>query len=130
MKEEAKVLKIFQLSHPLMTTEWLSILGDKYQKALPFNWMMVTDVKEADVVVWDGVITPKSAPLVGPLVEEFKQNKILLLVGESMTSLRNHPLVKLAGLDDLRFVEISGWSILPEEILGAIEVCHQKLTNV
>lgn len=130
MKEEAKVLKIFQLSHPLMTTEWLSIFGDKYHNALSFKWMMVTDIKEADVVVWDGVITPKAAPLLGPLLEEFKQNKILLLVGESMTSLRNHPLVKLASLDGLRFVEISGWSILPEEILGAIEVCHQKLTNV
>ena len=130
MKEETKVLKIFHLSHPLITTEWLSVLGDKYQKSLAFNWSIVTDLKEADVVVWDGVITPKLSPMIQPLMEEFKQNKILLLVGEALTSLRQHPMVKLASIDDLRYVEISGWSILPEEILAALEACNQKVTHV
>lgn len=130
MKEEAKVLKIFHLSHPLMTTEWTAVLGDKYSNSLPFSWSFVNNIQEAQVVVWDGVITPKMEPLLAPLLEDFKQTKVLLLVGESMTSLKNHSMVKLVSLDDLRYVEISGWSVLPEEILGAIEACNQKLNHV
>lgn len=130
MKEEAKVLKIFHLSHPLMTTEWTAVLGDKYNNSLPFSWSFASNIQEAQVVVWDGVMTPKMGPLLGPLLEDFKQTKVLLLVGESMTLLKNHSIVKLVSLDDLRYVEISGWSVLPEEILGAIEACYQKLNHV
>lgn len=130
MKETAKVYKIYQLSNPLMNTEWPAVLGDKFHKALSFEWAMTTDLKEADIVVWDGVISPKSASLLNPLIEELKQNKVLLLVGESMTSLRNHPMVKLVSTEGLRYVELSGWGVLPEEVLGALEACHQKLTHV
>lgn len=130
MKETAKIFKVYQLSNPLMNTEWPAVLGDKYQKALSFDWAMTTDFNEADIVVWDGVISPKSATLLAPVMEEFKQNKVLLLVGESMTSLRNHPMVKLLSTEGLRYVEVSGWGVLPEEVLGALETCHQKLTHV
>lgn len=130
MKETAKIFKVYQLSNPLMNTEWPTVLGDKYQKALSFDWAMTTDFNEADIVVWDGVISPKSATLLAPVMEEFKQNKVLLLVGESMTSLRNHPMVKLLSTEGLRYVEVSGWGVLPEEVLGALETCHQKLTHV
>ncbi|WP_408099098.1 hypothetical protein ACJVC5_09315 [Peredibacter sp. HCB2-198] len=130
MKETAKVLKIYQLSNPLLNTEWLSILGDKYQKTLSFEWSLTNDINEAEIVVWDGVISSKSGSILAPLIEEFKEKKVLLLVGESVTSLRNHPMVNLVSLDELRYVEISGWGVLPEEVLGALEVCHQKLTHV
>ncbi|WPU66191.1 hypothetical protein [Peredibacter starrii] len=130
MKETAKVYKVYQLSNPLMNTEWPAVLGDKFHKALSFEWATTTDFKEADIVVWDGVISPKSAALLSPLIEELKQNKVLLLVGESMTSLRNHPMVKLVSAEGLRYVELSGWGVLPEEVLGALEACHQKLTHV
>lgn len=130
MKETAKIFKVYQLSNPLMNTEWPAVLGDKYHKVLSFDWAMTSDFKEADIVVWDGVISPKSAALLAPVMEELKQNKVLLLVGESMTSLRNHPMVKLLSTDGLRYVELSGWGVLPEEVLGALLACHQKLTHV
>lgn len=130
MKEKPVPLRIYNFSHPLMHTEWLTLVGDKYFKTLPFDWEMVKDISIAQVITWDGVITPKNQSLVDDMLEELKGNKILLLIGESMTLLKNHPIVKILDPKDLKLVEVAGWSILPEEILAALESCHQKLNHV
>lgn len=128
-KIEDKSLKIYNFSHPLVKTEWMSILGDKYRDALPFSWEIVDDHTSADVIVWDGVIGPKSKAI-NSVLEELKKAKILLLMGEGMTSLKSHPLVNLIDLDQIKYVEVSGWSILPEDILSALETCYQKFSHV
>ncbi len=130
MKEKPLPLRIYTFSHPLMHTEWLTLAGDKFFKTLPFEWEMVKDLSSAQVITWDGVITPKNEPLVAEVLKELKSNKILLLIGESMTLLKNHPMVKILDPKELKFVEVAGWSILPEEILSALELCHQKLNHV
>ncbi len=130
MKEKPLPLRIYNFSHPLMHTEWLTLTGDKYHRTLPFEWEMVKEMASAQVITWDGVITPKNQSIVDEMIRELKGNKILLLIGESMTLLKNHPMVKLLDPKDLNFVEVAGWSILPEEILAALESCHQKLNHV
>lgn len=130
MKNEVQPLRIYNFSHPLMKTEWLSLAGDKYNGVLSFPWEIVSDYATADVVVWDGVISPKMSEAVTRLLEDLKNTKVLLLMGESMSSLRDHKIVKLVELDQIRYVELPGWSVLPEDILGAIEQCHQKLKHV
>lgn len=130
MKDKQTPLRIYSFSHPLMLTEWLSILGNKYLETLPFAWEITNDYKNSDVVIWDGVITSKNRGLIETMLPDFKASKILLLMGESMTLFRDHPAVKFVDTSELKFVEVSGWSILPEEILSALETCYQKLKNV
>jgi Ni,Fe-hydrogenase III small subunit len=130
MNEKQVALKIYNLSHPLMNTEMFSIQGDKYVRSLPFEWQIVNDMASADIIVWDGVITPKNQDVIKPLLESFKTSKVLLLLGESMTLFKNHPMVQLVELSDLRYVELAGWSVLPEEILSAFDQCREKLKNV
>jgi len=127
MKES---LAIYQVSHPFMMTESFSLLGDKYLHALPFSLNFVDKMDEADVIIWDGVITPKNHVLAEMILEEMKKTKVLLLLNESMTLLKNHPIIKMFDPINLNYVELTGWSTLPEEFLGALELCHQKLRNV
>ncbi|MCM2351506.1 MAG: hypothetical protein NDI69_15900 [Bacteriovoracaceae bacterium] len=130
MKEKTQPLKIYNVSHPFLGTESFSLLGDKYLHALPFKVEYVDAIDAADVIVWDGIMTPKNHDLIQVILEEMKRSKVLLLFNDSMTLLKYHPLVKLFDPTNLNYVEITGWSLLPEEILQALELCHQKLRNV
>jgi Ni,Fe-hydrogenase III small subunit len=130
MKEKPIPLKIFNFSHPLIQTEWMALMGDKYHRSLSFEWEMVNDIESAAVVTWDGIVTPRNRELVENMLTQLKGNKILLLIGESMTLLKNHPVVQSFETNELKIIEIPGWSLLPEEILGALETCHQKLNHV
>lgn len=130
MKDNVSPIKIYNFSHPLMNTEFYSVISDKFSRALPFPWEITNDYSSSDIVVWDGVITPKNESLIRTMIEDFKTTKMLLLMGESMTLLKNHPIVQMVNLDGLKVVEVPGWNILPEEILSAIELCHKRMTNV
>lgn len=130
MKEKINTLKIFNFSHPLITTEILSLNGDKFNKTLPFSWEITSDYASSDVVLWDGVITVKNAEAVEKMIDDVKSGKVLLLIGESLTLLKDHPMVKLQNTENLNCVELFGWNILPEEILAAFETCHKKLKHV
>jgi Ni,Fe-hydrogenase III small subunit len=130
MKNKILNLKVFSFSHPLMNTEWLSILGDKYSQALPFRLEMVPHPDLAEVIVWDGVTTLKNQQVVGSFLKRIGPDKVLLLLGESVTLLKQNSLVKIIDPQDVQYVEVSGWSILPEEILSALEICYQKLNHV
>ena len=130
MKDKIAPLKIFNFSHPLMVTEWLSIQSDKFSRSLPFSWEIVSDYASAEVVIWDGVITPKNEEIVSKMFTDFKEAKVLLLLGESMTLLKNHPTVKMLNPEGLRYVELAGWNILPEEILSALEQCRERIAHV
>lgn len=130
MKENTITLKIFNFSHPLTDTEWITILSDKFCHALPFKWEYINDFNSAQVIAWDGIITPKNQSIVAEMIKSIKGNKILLLIGESQTLYKGHPIVKLLDTHQLNIVEIPGWNILPEEILAALVKCYQKLIHV
>jgi Ni,Fe-hydrogenase III small subunit len=130
MKDKQVAFKIYHFSHPLMQTEMISLAGDKYKNVLPFEWTFVNSFNEADVVVWDGIITPRNQGYIRDMLENIGSTKALLLLGESLTLFRNHPMVQELKFDSIKKVEVAGWNILPEEILAAFEACREQLTHV
>lgn len=105
-------------------------MGDKYCHALPFEVVFTENLDEAAVVVWDGVISLKMERVFPAIEEELKKGKILILTGESQTLYKNHPNVRFFHAPEIATIELPGWSVLPEEILAALENCYQKITNV
>lgn len=130
MKDKNQTLKIFNFSHPLMQTEIFSLTGDKYKDTLPFKWEITSDYAASDVVLWDGVITVKNKEAVEKVIDDVKSGKVLFLLGESETLLKNHLMVKLQNTENLNCVARFGWNVLPEEILSALEICYKKSKHV
>jgi hypothetical protein len=127
---KSEILKIYSLNQPFISSEWRAIEGDKYRHALPFEIVLTDDIEEAQVIAWDGVISLKLKRLVPEIKNYFNQGKVLLLMGESQSLFKNHALVELFNFKDYKIVELTGWSVLPEDILAALEQCHQKFKNV
>lgn len=130
MAQAKPVLKIFSLGQPLMHTEWRSILGDKYCHALPFDYLITESIDEASVIAWDGVISLKQRRIEDELISHLQKGKVLLRMGESQTLFADHPFIKLFQSPEIATIQLGGWSVLPEEILAALEACYQKMTNV
>lgn len=130
MAQAKPVLKIYSLNQPGMYTEWRSILGDKYSHALPFDYALTDSLEEASVVAWDGVLSLKQMRLQDEILMALSKGKIFLRMGEAQTLFENHPLVKIASPKEMTIVELTGWSVLPEEILHALESCYQKINHV
>jgi Ni,Fe-hydrogenase III small subunit len=129
-KDQKNTLKVFNFSHPLMHTEVFSLLSSKYAHSLPFEWNLTSDYNEAHVILWDGVMTLKNKIFVDKIMTDTQSDKILLLIGESWTLLKDHPFIKLLDFENSHFVTLPGWNLLPEEILAALETCHKKFKNV
>lgn len=112
-------------------SDWSSLLGDKYRHALPFSWSFTDDPKAASVIAWDGLMTPRSRPVLEQVQELLKEEgKILLLQIEALTLFKEHPFIQYLDLDQIRYVELPLGGIVPEDILSALETCHKKLNNV
>jgi hypothetical protein len=124
------VLKIFSLGHSMMTTEWRSILGDKYCHALPFDYRITDNIDDASVISWDGLISLKQRSIQAEMEGHLQKGKILLIMGQSSTLFRDHAMVKYFNNSDKSTVYLNGWSVLPEEILDALNNCYQKIIHV
>lgn len=129
MDKNTRALKIFLFSQPLLTTEWPALMGNKYARALSFPWEFTDSIENADVIAWDGVVSEKMKLYQDNIIDRLKSGAVLLLQGDARTLFENHPFVSLITLDQLRYVELSGWSVLPEELLAALVSCHQKMMN-
>jgi hypothetical protein len=126
---EKTKLKIFCLSGPLLSTEWASIMGDKYQHHMNFEPVLVGNISDAQVIVWDGVLTPKSGPVFSQLLDDIHEQVVFLITGEAATLYHDHPFVKLS--DRMNgAVHLSPSRTLPEEILEALDECQKRLTHV
>lgn len=130
MAQNKPVLKIYSLGQPLMHTEWRSILSDKYCHALPFDYVMTESMEEASVIAWDGVISLKQRRVAGEITAQLQKGKVLLRMGESQTLFQNHPFIRIFNSPEIATIQLTGWSVLPEEILAALEACYQKMGNV
>lgn len=130
MAQPKFVLKIFCLNQPLLTTEWISVMGDKYAQALPFDFTLVDNIQEASVIAWDGVVTVKQRRLLPVIEAELQKGKVLLMMGEAQTLFKNHPFLQLYQSSQVATIQLTGWTVLPEEILAALVMCHQKIINV
>ena len=130
MKKNEISLKVFFLSQPLLHTEWISLLGDKYYHSLTFKLEVTKDLASAQVIAWDGVITPKNATYMKEVIQSLSDKKVLLIQGEASTLLKTHPIVSQINLESHSYVELPGWSALPEEMIAALEICRQKVGHV
>jgi hypothetical protein len=130
MAEKRKLVKIFSLSHTLQSTVFISLMGDKYRHALPFDFTLTESIEESDIVAWDGVITIKLKRLLPVIEENLKRGKILFMMGEAQTLLMNHPFAELFQKQEIETVQLTGWSVLPEDMLMALESCYQKINHV
>lgn len=129
MKEKSKKLKFYNFSHPLLDTEILSLLGDKYISALPFSLELSQNYDECDVVLWDGLISPRRNSFLERVLRDVREKKLLLLLANSDSLFRDHPIVSIVEYQD-RVVKVGGMGLLPEDILDAFEKCFQKLNHV
>jgi hypothetical protein len=118
------VLKIYCFSQPLLMTEWRSLLSDKFNLALPFDVELTDQPTMANVIAWDGVVSPKFERFQSRM-QELLSNKTLLLMGEAQTLLAQHPIATLFSNADFRTVRLPGWSVLPEELMAALVECYQ-----
>jgi hypothetical protein len=124
-------MKIFILGQSLLMSDWSSLSGDKYRHALPFSWSFTDNYKMASVIAWDGLMTPRSLPILKEVQKLLKEEgKILLLQVEALTLFKEHPFVHYLDLDQIRYVELPLGGTVPEDILSALETCHKKLNNV
>jgi Ni,Fe-hydrogenase III small subunit len=123
-------MKIHLLSHPMLATEWLSLSGDKYRHLPGLEWELSDSPEDADVLVWDGIVSPKGGQAAEKLRELLKQNKVLLLQGEARTIMASNDYLKFFDTSEIKCVELSGWSELPETLAEALKQCHQKLSHV
>lgn len=130
MAQPKFVLKIYCLNQPLLSTEWRSVLGDKYAHALPFNFVITDKIQDADVIAWDGAMTLKQRRLLPEIESYLQKGKVLLMMGEVQTLYKDHPFIQLYQSSQVATIQLTGWSVLPEEILAALELCYQKITNV
>lgn len=130
MNKKDTTLRLYNFSHPLMNTEVYSIIGDKYSGTLPFSIELVDELNHSDVVLWDGVITTKNKSAVEVILSSIGPDRMLLLIGESITLFHEHPMVKMVEGKNLNLLELPGWSVLPEEILQKLTESFKKLKHV
>lgn len=125
-----KTLKLFNFSHPLLNTEVNSIVGDKFSEALPFKVELVDTLEASNVVLWDGVITPKNRKITDKIIQSIGADRVLFLIGESMTLFQSSDVARTVDPSGMNVVELPGWMVLPEEIISKVQSCYQKLYNV
>jgi hypothetical protein len=129
--KKASELNIFILGQSLLQPEWSSLMGDKYRHALPFSWKITDDFNKAQVIAWDGLMTPNASSVLEKVEALLKEEgRILLLQREGFTLFQDNPWIKYLDLDQVRYVELPSGGVLPEDLLEALEICHKKLHNV
>ncbi|MFL5785142.1 MAG: hypothetical protein ACJ76H_11055 [Bacteriovoracaceae bacterium] len=126
---EKASLNVYCLGGPLLSTEWAGLMGDKYREHMSFTPVLVATPEEAQVIVWDGVTTPKSQRLIQDLLNSVSDKVIFRLTGEAPTFFQDHPFVRL-NRREISSVHLPPSRVLPEEILEALEECRQKAGHV
>lgn len=126
---EKNTLSIYCLGGPQLSTEWSSIMGDKYRTHLAFEPVLVNTPEEASVIVWDGVLTPKSTPVITDVISRVAEKAVFLMTGEARTFFHEHPFVKL-DQRKLSAVFLPPSRVLPEELLEALDECRKRLNHV
>lgn len=129
MAVKRPLLKVHCLSMPQVSTEWGSLLGDKYRQALAFDIELTDDPREAQVIAWDGIVGRKLEALMPEIINLLK-DKVLLLTGESTTLMQDSPFVRYVQVEPQAHVDLPGWTILPEDLLASLEACYQKIIHV
>lgn len=128
MKERIFKLKVFSFSHPLIQSEFISLLGDKYCNAFSFEWEFCVDLDQAHIIFWDGVISPKNRAYVEKINLVLPQ-KILVILGESKSLFKERLGISFFDKQGPNIIQLSSWSILPEEIMAVFEIGFKKFNH-
>jgi Ni,Fe-hydrogenase III small subunit len=129
MSIKSNELKVYLFSSPLQKTELYSLLGSKYKNLLSFSLVLVSNPIESDVIIWDGVMSPKMQSLDFFKHDVFKGKK-LIFAGESTTLFKNSSIVRYAYTLEEAGVKILGGHLLPEDLMKLLDDCFQELKNV
>ena len=121
---EKNTLNVYCLGGPMLSTEWASIMGDKYRAHFDFEPVIVQTPETANVIVWDGVMTPKSTPVINDILSQIKDDVVFLITGEGRTFFQDHPFVKLADVS-ASVVFLPPSRVLPEELLEGLDQCRK-----
>jgi Ni,Fe-hydrogenase III small subunit len=113
-------MNVYLFQNPMQSTEWLSLEGSKFKDALSFPWKFVQDPKEANVIVWDGFVSPKLAHRKTEIMEMLIPRKILICNGA----------IDSEDFESVQKVILPGITNRPEELLGALVECFERLKNV
>jgi Ni,Fe-hydrogenase III small subunit len=130
MQKKQESLTIFSLAQPLFETEFFSLKGDKFRDALPFGLEFVDNFQSAQVIAWNGLVTPKSSEISESILKRLQEGAVLLYIGEPRTLYKNHPFVKFISTENMKVVTLSGYDALPEELLLALQQCREKMQHV
>lgn len=129
--KKATPLRIFSFTHSLVETEFPCLLGDKFVHALSIPWEMTSSISEANVIAWDGIITPKNNSYVQKIKTLLEEGRILLLLPNQWTIFNASSPVKIFDTREVQgIVELNGAGPVPEEILMGLKTCYEKINHV
>lgn len=116
-------LRLFTLSSSQAHLEWESLFGDKYRDAGSFELSLVDHPQDADVIVWDGILNPKSKDLVETLRPFLDRGIPLVLTGERRAFMDESVVAESLVTPGWKTITLPPWGSVPEDlILSLMEV--------
>lgn len=111
------ILKIFSLASSQSVLELDSLTGDKYREAVNFELSEVSRPEEAHVIVWDGILNPKSEGIVEALRPLLDRGLPLLLTGERRAFIDDSEVAESFISPSWKTLVLPPWGSVPETIL-------------
>jgi hypothetical protein len=124
------ILKIFTLASSQSHLEWESLLGDKYREAAKFQMIEVDAPQNADVIIWDGVLNPKSRELIESLKPFLDKGVPLVLTGERRAFIEESVVAETLVAPAWKTIILPPWGSLPESLLLSLAEFVRKDAHV
>jgi len=124
------IFKLFSLSSSQSHLEWGSLFGDKYREALDFELQEVLLPQDADAIVWDGIVGPKSQGLIENLRPYLDLGIPLILIGERRGFVEESLVAESVVSPNWKIVHLPPWGSVPEDLLLTLEEIRGRITHV
>lgn len=122
--------KLFTLSSSQSHLEWDSIFGDKYRDAVSFELIEVHSPQDADAIVWDGIVGPKSQELIESLRPFLDQGIPLILTGERRAFVEESVVAEALATTGWKTIVLPPWGSVPEELLLSLTQLMERHSHV
>lgn len=110
--------------------EWESLFGDKFREASDFALLEVFTPDEADVIVWDGILNPKSQEVIEVLRPVLDRGIPLILTGERRAFYEESVIAEAVPSQSWKTHVLPPWGSLPEELLLSLSQVMKGTVNV
>ena len=124
------IFKLFTLPSSQLALEWESLFGDKYRDATEFTLVETYSPTDADAIVWDGILNPKSQEVIDHLRPVLDRGVPLILTGERRAFIEDSEIAELAPSPGWKTIPLPPWGSLPEDLLVALTQCLKGNPNV